>query len=120
MVCREPTDHVPDGYFCLTSIIGETAKSKHNAHYPNLPTVMRAITHSAELSVPKPPTNITLNDSESSDENVGQANCDLTFAGACSSNEPHMLTQGDLNDIVRAQEDIFSRFMRLINFLLRL
>jgi len=26
--------------------------------------------------------------------------CDPTFAGACSSNEPHLLTQGDLNDIV--------------------
>jgi len=27
--------------------------------------------------------------------------CDPTFAGASSSNEPHPLTQGDLNDIVR-------------------
>jgi hypothetical protein len=26
--------------------------------------------------------------------------CGPTFAGACSSNEPHLLTQGDLNDIV--------------------
>jgi len=48
---------------------------------------------------------LSLGDSESSDEDVGQANknmdCDPTFAGACSSNEPHLLTQGDLNDIVR-------------------
>jgi len=47
---------------------------------------------------------MTLSDSESSDEDVGQANknidCDPTFAGACSSNEPHVLTQGGLNDIV--------------------
>ena len=46
-----------------------------------------------------------MSDSESSDEDVGQANnnmdCDPTFAGASSSNEPHLLTQGDLNDIVR-------------------
>jgi hypothetical protein len=46
---------------------------------------------------------MTLSDSESSDEDVGQANnnmyCDSTFAGACSSNEPHLLTQGDLNNI---------------------
>jgi len=66
---------------------------------------MRPVPHSAELPVPKPPTNLTLSDSESSDEDVGQANnnmdCDPTFAGACSSNEPHLLTQGDLNDIVR-------------------
>jgi len=55
--------------------------------------------------VPKPPTNMTLSDGESSDEDVGQANnnmdCDQTFAGACSSNESHPLTQWDLNDIVR-------------------
>jgi hypothetical protein len=48
---------------------------------------------------------ISLSDSESSDEAVGQANncmdCDPTFAGDCSSTEPHLLTQGDINDIVR-------------------
>jgi hypothetical protein len=47
----------------------------------------------------------SLNDSESSDEDVGQANnnmdCDPTFAGAGFFNEPHLLTQGGLNDIVR-------------------
>ena len=26
--------------------------------------------------------------------------CDPTFAGASTSNEPHLLTKGDLNDIV--------------------
>ena len=66
---------------------------------------MRPIPHNAELPVPKPLTNMTLSDSESSDEDVGQANnnvdCDPTFAGASSSNEPHLLTQGDLSDIVR-------------------
>ena len=66
---------------------------------------MRPAPHNAELPVPKPVTNMKLSDSESSDEDVGQANnnvdCDPTFAGACSSNEPHLLAQGDLNDIVR-------------------
>jgi hypothetical protein len=97
MVWREPTDHVLDCYFCLTSVIGVTAKSRHTVQYPNLP-------HNADLPVPKAPTNMTLSDSESSDEDLGQANtniyCDPTFAGACSSNEPRLLTQGDLNDII--------------------
>jgi len=48
---------------------------------------------------------MTLSDSESSEEDVDQANnnmdCDPTFAGACSSCEPHLLAQGDLNDIIR-------------------
>ena len=104
MVWREPTDHVSDCYFCLTIITGVTAKSKHTVQYPHLPFSTRPVTHSAELPAPKPPTNMTLSNSESSDEDVGQANsdmdCDPTFAGASSSNEPHLLTQGDLN-IVR-------------------
>jgi len=97
-------EHVSDCYFCLTSISGVTAKSKHTVHYPNLPSAMRPVPHSAELQVPKPPTNMTLSKSVSSDEDVGQANnnkdYDPTFAEACSSNEPHLLTQGDLNNIV--------------------
>jgi len=106
MVWRQPTDHVSDCYFYLASITGVTAKSKHAVQNPNLPSAMRPVPHSAELPVPKPPTNVTLSDSESSDEDVGQANnntdcCDPTFAGASSSNEPHLLTQGGLNDIVR-------------------
>jgi hypothetical protein len=47
----------------------------------------------------------SLTDSESSDEDVGQANnstdCGPTSAGAYSSNEPHLLTQRDLIEIVR-------------------
>jgi len=105
MVWREPTDHVSDCCFCLTSISRVTAKCKHTVENPNLPSALRPVPHSAELPVPKPPTNMMLSDSESSDEDVGQANnnmdCDPTFAGACSSNEPHLLTHGDLNDIVR-------------------
>jgi len=89
MVRREPTDHVSDCFFCLTSITGVTAKSKHTVQCPNLPSAMRPVPHTAELPVPKPPTNMTLSDSESSDEDVGQANkntdCDPTFAGADSS-----------------------------------
>ena len=55
--------------------------------------------------MPKSPTYIKLSVSESSDEDVSQANnkmdCDPTFAGDTSSIEPHLLTRGDLNDIVR-------------------
>ena len=83
MVWREPTDHVSDSYFCLTSVTGVTAKSKHTVQYSNLPSAMRPVPHSAELPVPKPPTNMTLSYSESSDEDVRQANnnmnCDPNF-----------------------------------------
>jgi len=103
MFWTEPTDHVADCFFCLISITGVTAKSKYTVQYTNLPSAMRPVPHSVKLPMSKPPTNMTLSDSESSDEDVGQVNnmdCNQTFAGACSSNEPHLLTQGDLNDIV--------------------
>jgi hypothetical protein len=62
------------------------------------------VPYSAELLVPKPPTNLTLSDSESSDEDIGQDNksmyCDPRFPGDCSTNETHLLTQGDLSFIV--------------------
>jgi len=97
--------HVSNCYLCLTSIAGVKAKSKHTVHYPNLPPAMRPVPRSAELRAPKPPTNMTLSESESSGEDVGQANnnkdSDPTFAGACSSNELNLLTQGGLNDFVR-------------------
>ena len=105
MVWRDPTNHVSDCFFCFTSITGVKAKSKHIVQYPNLLSVMRPLTHSAELPVPKPPTNMTLSDSESSDEEVGQTesnmDCDPTFAGATSSNEPHQMTQMELTDFYR-------------------
>ena len=105
MVWRMPTDHVSYCYFCLTSITDVTAKFKHIVQYPNLPSAMRPVPHSVELPVPKPPTNVTLRDRESTDEIVGKAKnnmgCDPTFARACSSSEPHLLTRRDLNNIVR-------------------
>jgi len=70
----EPTDIVSDCYFCLTSITGVTANSKHTVQYTNLTSAMRPVPQSVELPVPKPPTNMTLSDSESNDKDVGQAN----------------------------------------------
>ena len=84
MVWRQFTDHVSDCYFCLTNITCVTTKSKHTVQYPNLPSALRAVPHSEELPVPKPPTNMTLSDSESSEEDISQTNnnmdCDPTFA----------------------------------------
>ena len=105
MIWTVSTDHGSNGYFCLAIITGVTAKFKHTVQYPNLPSVMRSVPQSAELPVPKPPTNMTLRESETSDEDVGKDNnnmdCDPTFARACSSSEPYLLTQRDLHDIVR-------------------
>jgi hypothetical protein len=50
-------------------------------------------------------THLSLSNSKSSDKDAGQTNnnmdCDPTFAGVFSSNESHLLTQGDPNDIIQ-------------------
>jgi hypothetical protein len=102
---ERPKHHVPDCYFCVASITGVTAKSKHTVQYPNLPSTMRPLPHIAVLTAPKPPSNMTLSESELNDVDVGQAHnktyCDPTFSGVCSSKEKHRLTQRDMNGIVR-------------------
>ena len=94
MVWREPTDHVSDCYFCLTSISGVTVKSKHTLQYPHLPYAMRPVPHSAELPVPKCPINMTLSDSESNDEDVGQDNNWSNFCTSLFFQLTTPLTQG--------------------------
>jgi len=67
MVWREPTDHVSDCYLCLTKSLVKQ-RSPNTLQFPNFPSAMRPVPPSAELPVPKPPTNTTLGVGESSDE----------------------------------------------------
>jgi hypothetical protein len=58
------------------------------------------------LSVLQSPVNLTFSDNSNSDEDHGQQegdniDCDPTLEASCSSSEPHLLTQGDLSDLVR-------------------
>ena len=52
MVWRGQANHVDDCYFCLTDVAGFTSKSKDNIKYPNLPSAIRPIPHSANLPPP--------------------------------------------------------------------
>jgi hypothetical protein len=60
-----------------------------------------------ELPVLKPPGNLTFNnDNAGSDEDCAQkegdnVDCDPTFEASSSSSEPRLLTQGDLELLVR-------------------
>ena len=52
MVWREQANHGDDCYFCMTNVAGFSSKSKGNINYPNLPSPIRPIPHSAELPPP--------------------------------------------------------------------
>ena len=100
MIWREPRDHVTDCYFCLTNISGFSAKSKKHITYPDLPSAMRPVPHSDDLPIPNPPESYKLSSSESGDDDEMEHDIDKEFT-ASSSSVPHLLTQVDLNDIVR-------------------
>ncbi|UYV84654.1 hypothetical protein LAZ67_X002984 [Cordylochernes scorpioides] len=98
MVWREPKDHYSDCYFCLIKTKGITYKSKHTIKYPELPSAMRLVPHSDHLLVPQPPENVTFRDDDS---NSDEKESDDTNFKTHVSPEPHLLTKGDLNDLVR-------------------
>ena len=108
MVWREPRKHADDCYFYLTNITGFNASSRKNIKYPNLRSAMRPILHSDDLPVPTPPVNKDLLSSldeevpsrEDSAESISLEDNESTYSGT-SGNEPHWITQEDLNDLAR-------------------
>jgi len=105
MVWREPQEHSSDCYFCMTQIKGISSKPKHTVKYPNLPSAMRPVPHSEDLPIAHHPTHLTLEDEsehEAATEVPKEEQDYATFeTSTTSSCEPHLLTQGELNDLVR-------------------
>jgi len=101
MVWREPRDHSSDCYFCITKIKGINNKSKHTINYPSLPSAMRPVSHSEALPVPHPATVADVVADETSTVMENEHSDDYTFEQTSTSGEPHLLTQCELNDLVR-------------------
>lgn len=102
MVWREPQNHSSDCYFCITKIKGISSKSKHTIQYPNLPSAMRPVPHGEDMPIPQPPAHVTLDDESECEIATGVRNDeqdDPTFKA--ESREPHLIHQGELNDLVR-------------------
>ena len=106
MVWRAPQNHADDCYFCLTNITGFNAWSRKKIKYPNLRSAMRPIPHSNDLPVPTPPVDKDLLSSsdeempsrEDSAESISLEEIESSYSGT-SGNEPHWITQEDLNDL---------------------
>jgi hypothetical protein len=107
MVWWEPKDHSSDCHSSVTKITGIASKFTHTVKYQDLQSTIRPVLHSEALPVPEPPENLTFSDvSSNSDEDHGEQEgdnvvCGLIFKASCSSSEPHLLRQGDLNDLIR-------------------
>ena len=65
---------------------------------------MRPVPHSEILPIPHPPTHLTLEEGselKAATEVPKEEQDDVTFETSTSSCEPHLLTQGELKDLVR-------------------
>ena len=108
IVWGEPRNHADDCYFCLTNKTGFNASSRKKIKYPNFRSAMRSVPHLHDLPVPTPPVNKDLLSSsdekissrEDSAESISLEDIESTYS-ATSGNEPHWITQEDLNDLAR-------------------
>ena len=99
MIWREQTNHVSDCYFCMTNVHGFSTKNKQNIQYPNLPSAMRPVPHGADVEIPLPPTTLDEQSTESESSSM-EANNDDSDA-ASYSGTPKLMSQSDLDDLVR-------------------
>ena len=92
--------------FVLTNITGFNASSRKKIKYPNLWSAMRPIPHSDDFLYHTPPVNKDLLSSsdeempsrEDSAKSISLEDIESTYSGT-SGNEPHWITQEDLNDL---------------------
>jgi hypothetical protein len=113
VVWRETSNHVTDCYFCMVPPVsgGITKKKKWTTVYPNIPSALCPVPHGEVISVPKPLKEFTIN---SDDEDKGESTSDSPELpasteqhishGRSSAPQPHILTQDELNDLVRNLE----------------
>lgn len=101
MVWREPRNHVDDCYFCITNIKGITSKTKRSIQYPNIPSAMRPVPHDDSLPIPQPPDSYTLDSESHSGSTSPEAGPSYIPSAHDLPDTPHLITQSELNDLVR-------------------
>jgi len=90
---------------------GITKKKKWTIVYLNIPSALRPVLHCEGISVPEPPKEFTI---DSDDEDEGKSTSGSpepptstephVSHGRSSAPQPHILTQDELNDLVRDLE----------------
>jgi len=90
---------------------GITKKKKWTILYPNIPSALRPVLHGEGISVPEPPKEFAI---DSDDEDDGESTSGYSEPpastephvshGRSSAPQPHILTQDELNDLVRYLE----------------
>jgi hypothetical protein len=107
MIWREQKDHIKDCYFCLTDVAGISKKSKSAVEYPDCDSAMKPVLHSESLPVPVVPEEFHIEESDAdSSDSQDEGACAMEGIESdresweCAA-EPHLITESDLNDLVR-------------------
>ena len=102
MIRRKRRDHITGCYFCLTKTKGYSQKNRKKILFLNLPSAIRPVPHSTDLPVPITSPCLPELKGESS-ENSENSSCDSddTFQLSQEAIKPHLISQEDLNDLVR-------------------
>jgi hypothetical protein len=101
MIWREPTSHLNDCYFCITNTSGFTSKNKQNIEYPNLPSALRPVPHSEDVPIPTVPAELSLSLSSSDSPQSDPQSAIEDDYTATDNKEPKLMSQSDLDDLVR-------------------
>ena len=101
MVWREQANHVEDCYFCMTNVAGFSSKSKGNIKYPNLPSAITPIPHSAELPPPLFTSLPEVVDEPESSTTERSSLEDDGYEPLADYRSPILITQAFLNDLIR-------------------
>ena len=114
MVCREPSIHTTDCYFCMAPPVfgGITNRKKWTIVYPNIPSALRPVLYGEGISVPEPPKEFTIDSDDDDDEGESTSGSPVPPAsteqqvshGRSFAPKPYILTQDELNDLVRDLE----------------
>lgn len=102
MIWRDPVNHETNCYICKTNVYGFSRRNKQSISYATVDSVDLPVHHSSDLPVPVAPPAAQVPDEMEYIETEGSYSDDgddpLYIP---DSTQPHMLSQGDLNDLVR-------------------
>lgn len=109
MIWKKPRNHRTDCYFCMINVIGFSTKNKHKIKYPDCSSVVKPVVHGENFPVPVTPKPVVIEtvqpdlteQKSTSNESFDEETSTLLDPDYISEDEPHLLDQAELNDLIR-------------------
>lgn len=111
MIWRKPRNHRNDCYFCMTKVVGFSSKNKNKITYPDCSSATKPVLHGDQYPIPITPNQkvkdkVTEKDSKNSKKEAAilkEEKSTLKDPDYIpeSSDEPHLLNQSELSDLIR-------------------